>query len=159
MCQTLPPLDRFFWSMFFFHKGDPPLSHPVMSAGAYSVDPYLNGSGSQCWDRRGMTGQVMAGTSGSGSHSGCGLTPRASKKNHGKPFLVLWALPTSCVSAPPSQKPCVDPDCPSQQSLKSGPSATWLQTAPIFIFAPPPPRPNRTAPLSLNTHRLPTLQS
>lgn len=108
-----------------------------------------------------MTGLVMAGTSGSGSNSGCGLTPWASKKSHRKPSLVLWSLPAMCQhrsgQAPTIQKPCVDPDCLSQQSLKSGPSATWLQTSPIFIFAHPPPRPNQTAPLSLDTHRLPTL--
>ena len=64
--------------------------------------------------------------------------PLASKKSHGKPFLVLLSLPAVCQhcsgQAPSSQKPCVDPDRLSQQSLKSGPSATWLQTSSLILL-------------------------
>ena len=143
--------------MFFFHKGDPSLSHPAVPRGAFMMHPPTNGSGQQCWDRRGA-----AEPSGSGSDSGCGLTPWASEKSHEESLPVPLSL--AAVSAPlrtgtASQKPCVDPDFLVQQSLKPGPPATRLKSLPLS--SPPrtlTPRPNQMGPLSLNNHSLPTCQ-
>lgn len=123
--HSLLPLDRFFWSMFSFHKSDP--HHLVIQLSLAG----FHGS-SAC----GVARQCWAGENDRASHGRhlhvrerewCGLTPwhrRATESPSWCCCLCQRIVQHCSAQAPTSQKPCVDPDCLSQQSLKSGPSAT-----------------------------------